>query len=852
MRLPWRGKGTDAEVRSAEARMREQYQSFRDLLAYNNECLEQMASLQEDLQYVSPLRDVVGSRVSQVFDRAGGTVGALETLTENKFPRLERLLAKQRHEVEAYVASVQERVTPRLAVSLAEVDLRASDEVGGKAAYLGEVRNHVGLPVPEGFALTTEAYRQAVGIPLWQECRDALRDVDPDDFAGIRGASRRLVGRVLEAPVPRAVEVALLERAKRLNTRGQGFAVRSSAVGEGGPQTFAGQFLSLLNVVEDQLLDAYRKVLASRFSERAISYRRSLGIGEVESPMAVLVVPVLRAKAAGILYTRDPNQPGSGNLLITATKGLGLDIAGGKASADLYVLERGRSHAVLERHIARKESQVVLDGQGGIARKVLDAEESRSPSLGTEDLQVLAHWGVRLEAHFRTPQDVEWVLDEDGALWIVQTRDLAFATRSGGNKQRGHPKVEPILKGGKTICGGQASGPAYHAEEAESLAHVPAGAILFVRRPVPDLVKVLPRISGVVAERGIVTGHGAALLREFKIPSAFQMANAMDRVAPGSDVSLDASRPALYGGILWPAPAAEVHLRERYAALREDPIHSRLLTLNLMDPSALNFRASGCRSAHDVLRFCHEKAIEAMFSVNDRAADRSPLSARRLVASTPIRLFVLDLGGGVEFDHPETREILPEQIKSRPFAAFWRGVTHPGVSWSRQMPASLDGLASVVAGSFASHSSARRALGERSYLLVADEYMNLNSRLAYHFTLVDACLSDQANANYISFRFAGGGATRWRRNLRAVFIEKVLARQGFLADRRGDVVNAWHRKGSAEETAAALDILGRLMACASQLDMYMDSHEAMEWYVTQFTVGNYRFDPEAKPSRPPG
>jgi len=581
MRLPWRGKGTDAELRYAEVRMRERYQSFRDLLAYNNECLEHMASLQEDLQYVSPLRDVVGERISQVFERAQGTVGALETLTENKFPRLERLLAKQRHEVEAYVASVQERVTPRLAVSLSEVDLRAAGEVGGKAAYLGEVRNHVGLPVPEGFALTTEAYRQAVGIPLWQECRDALRDVDPDDLDGIREASRRLVARVLEAPVPRAVEVALLERAKRLDTKGQGFAIRSSAVGEGGPQTFAGQFLSLLNVLEDHLLDAYRKVLASRFSERAIAYRRSLGIGEVESPMAVLVVPVLRAKAAGILYTRDPNQPGSGNLLITATKGLGLDIAGGKASADLFVVGRGRRHVVLERHLARKESQVVLDGEGGILRRLLSEEESRAPSLETEDLQILAHWGIRLESHFQSPQDVEWVLDEDGALWIVQTRDLALGQKAVGGKARGNPKVEPLLQGGKTICGGRASGPAFHAEEAESLARVPSGAILFVRRPAPDIVKVLPRIAGFVAERGNVTGHGAALLREFKIPSAFEMEGVLDRTTQGGNVSLDAGRPAVYAGLLWPPAPESVRIQERYAARRQDPIHRSLLTLNL-------------------------------------------------------------------------------------------------------------------------------------------------------------------------------------------------------------------------------------------------------------------------------
>jgi pyruvate,water dikinase len=126
-------------------------------------------------------------------------------------------------------------------------------------------------------------------------------------------------------------------------------------------------------------------------------------------------------------------------------------------------------------------------------------------------------------------------------------------------------------------------------------------------------------------------------------------------------------------------------------------------------------------------------------------------------------------------------------------------------------------------------------------LLVADEYMNLNSRLAYHFTLVDACVSDVEGRNYISFRFAGGGATWWRRNLRACFIEACLSHYGFLVDRRGDVLNAWFKKATAEQTIAKLDILGRLMACTSQLDMYMTSHDTMKWYVRQFLEGNYAF-----------
>jgi pyruvate,water dikinase len=287
----------------------------------------------------------------------------------------------------------------------------------------------------------------------------------------------------------------------------------------------------------------------------------------------------------------------------------------------------------------------------------------------------------------------------------------------------------------------------------------------------------------------------------------------------------------------------ETFLPERYWERSGDtsPINRRLLALHLLDPAASNFRPSGCQSAHDVLRFCHEKAVEAMFDVNDQVLD-GDASSKKLSTTVPVNICVLDLGGGLALDDPAAPEVSPEQIVSRPFQALWRGLTHPDVSWKRNLPASLGDLASVMANSLTSQPSGTRALGDRSYLLVADEYMNLNSRLAYHFTLVDACISASASHNYISFRFAGGGATHYRRNLRACFVENCLSHYGFLVDRRGDLVNAWFKKAPAEDTATNLDLVGRLMACTSQLDMYMTSPQVMKWYVQQFLAGNYAFE----------
>jgi pyruvate,water dikinase len=408
-------------------------------------------------------------------------------------------------------------------------------------------------------------------------------------------------------------------------------------------------------------------------------------------------------------------------------------------------------------------------------------------------------------------------------------------------RDKSRVREDPLLSGGRSVFPGRTSGPAHFVADPGGLRATPDGSVLFLRRASPEIVEVFPRIAGLVAEWGNPTGHAAALLREFKIPSVFQLTGAFERLRDGDLVSLDATQSRVYSGALWPPRPAAARSVGRPRGKPKDPLSDRLLALHLLDPASFGFRPASCKSAHDVLRFCHEKAIEAMFVANDSDLEGDVQCSKRLLTPAPVDLRVLDLGAGLAPEAKSATEVSPSQIRSRPFQALWRGVCHPDVSWTRGMPASLTDLASVMATSLAPQSGAMRALGEKSYLLVADEYMNLNSRLAFHFTLVDACVSDTPGHNYVSFRFAGGGAGRDRRDLRARFVEACLAPHGFRVDRRGDLVNAWIRKAPAEQTEVSLDMLGRLMACSSQLDMYMSGDATMRWYVRQFLRGNYAF-----------
>ena len=309
--MAWWSRKRPVEPASVvEDRVRRRYRNFRELLALNNECLELMAGVQEDLRFIRPRRTIVAGRIAAIYEKSAGVVSALERLSGFTFAKLHESLRAQQDEVERYLAAREELATPDFAHRLEEIGIGRTAEVGAKAACLAEIKNMLNLPVPEGFALTAEAYRQFCGDPLWEKIRNATHNVDLNDLPALEKISAELRAAVMALPVPRPIEVALTERGRALREPGVGVAVRSSAIGEDGARTFAGQFLSLINIAPDDMVDAYKQVVAGRFSERALFYRLSAGISEVDTAIPVLCLRTIPARAAGIMYTRDPANPG--------------------------------------------------------------------------------------------------------------------------------------------------------------------------------------------------------------------------------------------------------------------------------------------------------------------------------------------------------------------------------------------------------------------------------------------------------------------------------------------------------------------------------------------------------------
>ncbi|ALV41096.1 phosphoenolpyruvate synthase [Pseudarthrobacter sulfonivorans] len=300
--------------------------------------------------------------------------------------------------------------------------------VGGKAANLGELFA-AGLPVPDGFCLTTEAYLEATaGHPhrtdgLLADVHTALQATPDGDLPALAALASRARGVIQNAPVPTEVAAAV-EQAYAALGDNVPVAVRSSATAEDLPSaSFAGQQDTYLNVVgAAAVVEAVRNCWASLWTDRAVSYRASRGIDPAAVALAVVVQRMVDATAAGVLFTANPLTGRRKQAVIDASPGLGEAVVSGAVNPDHFVVDplTGR---VLERRLGDKRI-AVRPIPGGGTRTLAISNGEAAACLTDKQAAELAALGHRVEGHFGSPQDIEWAIAGDGHFWLTQSRPI--------------------------------------------------------------------------------------------------------------------------------------------------------------------------------------------------------------------------------------------------------------------------------------------------------------------------------------------------------------------------------------------------------------------------------------------
>ena len=278
--------------------------------------------------------------------------------------------------------------------------------VGGKALNLGRLVA-AGLPAPLGFCLSTVAYRMAAP-PELAALAEHLDGAGPGKApAGgeLGELSRRAREMIVTAPIPHEVDAAVRAAYAGLGAS-PAVAVRSSATAEDLPLTsFAGQQDSFLDIVgADAVVQSVRRCWASLWTERAVAYRSSNGISHRDVGLAVVVQNLVPAKAAGVLFTANPVTGTRTETVIDASHGPGQAVVSGAVNPDHFVVDTSTG-------------KVLLRSPGG-------QEPGRRPSLTDARIRELTALGDTVQRLFGTPQDIEWVIDADGKLWLTQSRPI--------------------------------------------------------------------------------------------------------------------------------------------------------------------------------------------------------------------------------------------------------------------------------------------------------------------------------------------------------------------------------------------------------------------------------------------
>lgn len=257
-----------------------------------------------------------------------------------------------------------------------------------------------------------------------------------------------------------------------------------------------------------------------------------------------------------------------------------------------------------------------------------------------------------------------------------------------------------------------------------------------------------------------------------------------------------------------------------------------IVPLNLVNPFSLDFNLENCQTLHDIIKFAQEKARGEMFSSGNHYDESENLTIP-LQINLPIKILLLDLGGG--FRESNLKMATPEDITSIPFKAVLEGMI--SINWPESRPVDMGGFLGMIAHTITISESELREMSKKSFCILTKNYINFSIRLGYHFSLIEAYISENTNdscINYIKFLFKGGGATLDRRLRRVWIISKILSLLNFLIEVKNDVINALLTEYNREAIEKRLKILGKLTGYTKQLDVVLFHDSVAEMYLKEF------------------
>ena len=486
-------------------------------------------------------------------------------------------------------------------VWLKDVGMSDVEKVGGKNASLGEMisgLNSQGVRVPGGFATTAEAFESFLGhSDLKNKINELLSNLDITNIQELTKTGLLIRQWVEEAPFPEDLHQSIVESYEKL-TQQLGsdvtFAVRSSATAEDLPEaSFAGQQETYLNVSGiDDILIAVRKVYASLYNDRAISYRVHQGFEHEMVSLSAGIQQMVRSDigSSGVMFTLDTESGFEDAVFITSAYGLGETVVQGSVNPDEFYVHkstlRSGKPAILSRSLGSKSIKMVYaedNSNSPVATTEVDSEDRLKFSLSDSQIEELAHYAMKIESHYGRAMDIEWALDGvDGKIYIVQARPETVKSRQSSQNIERYKLLETsnIIVEGRAIGQKIGTGKTKIINDLSEMDSVNEGDILVTDMTDPDWEPVMKLASAIITNRGGRTCHAAIIARELGVPAIVGTGNATELLQ--NDYAVTASCAEGDTGKVYQGKLEFEHTFSEVSDLPEIPVK---IMMNVGNPS---------------------------------------------------------------------------------------------------------------------------------------------------------------------------------------------------------------------------------------------------------------------------
>jgi len=447
-----------------------------------------------------------------------------------------------------------------------EISAKDTLLVGGKNANLGEMFSKlakVGVPVPNGFAITAEGYDYFIKFNnLEEKIHNILKDLDTHNIEDLHRRGEEIRNLIKNGEFPEDLKNEILFAFQKLKEEyGENLtvAVRSSATAEDLPSaSFAGQQETYLNVSEKDLLEKVKYCFASLFTDRAISYREDKGFDHFKVKLSVGIQKMVRSDvgSSGVMFTIDPDTGCPNIIVINSVFGLGELIVQGKVIPDEFIVfKNADDFPIIFKKLGEKTKKIIYAEEGGVKEIETNEKERKIFALSEEEVSLLAKYGYLIEKHYSKAMDIEWAKDGiENKLYIVQARPetVHSAKQNVWYEYRLKTNAEPILRG--IAIGSQiTSGKVRIIKDVKNINEFQQGEILITEMTDPDWEPIMKIAKGIITEKGGRTCHAAIVARELGIPAIVGVNGALERLNTGDEITIDNSQGLegkIYRGLL--------------------------------------------------------------------------------------------------------------------------------------------------------------------------------------------------------------------------------------------------------------------------------------------------------------